>query len=353
MYLPALKAHAHADVTAVCGRNPEKAIQFAGRWDIPNAFSDYRKMIDAGLCDAVIVASHNESHHPISLYAINHGLHVLCEKPLAISVQQAEEMEAAAKAAGVQTMVPFTYRFLPHARYIKHLIDTNYLGTPYHLNIRYYHAFGRRPGYYWGWDADLVGCGDVGNLASHPIYLAQWYFGEIKSVFAELNQSVDRGKRNPQGKPFTAADDNGVLLLRFKNGAVGSIHYSSVAYEKSCFDQHHAMEFHGSAGTLYHENDWVAKQETRGIKDGEYALKPLTIPQEFWGQAQHKTVHESYKAVFRKDGYMVGEFINSILEQPMKSQTPLPTFSDGLAVQRVIEAAIKSHKAGRRVDVGH
>ncbi len=243
MYLPALTAHPHVEITAVCGRNPQKAADFAAKWNVPQYFTDYEQMLSADVCDALIVATNNETHHPITMKAIAHGLHVLCEKPLALTVQEADEMTRAAKAKGISTLVPFTYRFLPHARYIKHLIDTGYIGTPYHLNIRYYHAFGRTPGYAWGWDADQIRAGDIANLASHPIYLARWYFGEIKSVMAELNQSVDRGQLTPEGKPFKAADDNGVLLLRFESGAVGTIHYSSVALEKSCFDQHHSMDF--------------------------------------------------------------------------------------------------------------
>lgn len=224
MYLPALVAHPQADVVAVCGRDPAKAQAFAARWHVPHAFTDWRELVDSGLCDAVVVATHTDSHHPIAMRALAAGLHVLCEKPLAVTVAEAQEMADAAAARGLQTLVPFTYRFLPHARYIKQLVDDGYLGTPYHLNIRYYHAFGRTPGYGWGWDADKVGPGDVANLGAHPIYLALWYFGEVVSVSAELNQTIDRGRRNPDGHPFRAGDDNGVLTLRFRSGALGTIH---------------------------------------------------------------------------------------------------------------------------------
>ena len=345
MYMPALTAHPQCEVVAVCGRNPDKAAAFAASWKVPNHFVDWREMIESGLCDAIVVASHTETHHPITLLAIEHGIHVLCEKPMAISVAQAAEMAGSAAAAGVQNVIPFTYRFLPHARYIKHLIDDGYIGTPYHLNIRYYHAFGRNPGYGWGWDADKVGAGDLANLGSHPIYLALWYFGEVESISAELSGTIDRGATNPAGEPFTQADDNGVLILRFKNGAMGTIHYSSLSYETSGFEQQHFMDFQGSNGTLYHVNDWEMKQETRGGQIGQ-PLTLLALPDDVWGQTNLPDVHESYKAVFRKDGHMVGQFIDNILNN---AASDLPSFADGLAVQKVIAAAVKSSAEGRRV----
>ena len=351
MYLPALTAHSQVAVTAVCGRNPEKAAAFAQSWGVPNWFVDYDEMIASGVCDAVVVASHTQFHHEHTMKAVAAGLHVLCEKPMAVSVAQAAEMAAAAEEAGVQTLIPFTYRILPHARYIKELIDTGYIGTPYHLNIRYFHAFGRNSGYGWGWDADKVGAGDLANLASHPIYLALWYFGDVESISAELNSTIDRGQLNPSGEPFTAADDNGVLILRFKSGAMGTIHYSSLSHETSGFEQQHFMDFAGSNGTLYHTNDWAEKQETLAAQVGGGTMAPLELPDEVWGHAHITNVHESYKAVFRRDGYMVGEFVDSILGNPIRSKTPLPTFKDGLAVQKVIAAAVLSSAEGRRVAI--
>ena len=350
MYLPALKAHEDVVVSAVCGRNPEKAAAFASSWDVPNWYIDYRDMLDADVCDAVVVASHTDTHYPITITALQKGLHVLCEKPLAVTVTEAEIMSALADEANVVNVVPFTYRFLPHARYIKQLIDEDYIGTPYHLNIRYYHAFGRNEGYGWGWNADKVGAGDIANLGSHPIYLAMWYFGDIESVTAELNSTINRGTETPDGKPFTPADDNGVLTLRFKNGAIGTVHYSSLSFESSGFGQQHFMEFQGSKGTLYHVNDWTEKQETLAAQEGE-TLTPLNLPDAVWGHANIMNVHESYKAVFRKDGYMVGEFVDAILGKGIKSRTPLPSFKDGLAVQKVIESAVKSSREGRRISL--
>ena len=347
MYLPALAGHPQADVVAACGRNRERSEAFVARWGIPHLFADYRALVTSGLCDALIVAASHDVHYEMTMAALENGLHVLCEKPLARTVAEAAEMAALAETKGLRNAVPFTYRYMPPARHIKTLIDDGYIGRPYHLNIRFYHSFGRKPGYFWKWDLEKAGSGDLGNLASHPIYLAFWYFGPIDSVCAELNQTVERGTLDLGGKPFTQADDNGVLILRFANGALGSIHYSSVAYESSVFQQQHFMEFHGSQGTLYSHNDWDEKQETIGARDGE-PLQPLVIPDDVWGQANIRNVHESYKAVFRRDGHMVGSFIDSILN----GRDVSPTFRDGLRVQEVMAAAQLSAATGRRVSIG-
>ncbi|MEM7335082.1 MAG: Gfo/Idh/MocA family oxidoreductase [Chloroflexota bacterium] len=348
MYLPALTAHESVAVTAVCGRNPQKAKAFSQSWSIPNFFADYRAMLNSGLCDAVIVASTTDTHYEITMAALEKGLHVLCEKPLARSVQEAEEMTAFANAEGLKTMVPFTYRYMPHNRFMKQLIEDGFIGQPYHLNIRYYHDFGRNEGYGWGWDSDLVGAGDVANLGSHPIYLALWYFGDVETVTAELNQTISRGETTPSGAPMKPADDNGVLTLRFKNGAMGTIHYSSLSYETtSAFKQQHYYEFQGSKGTLYHKNNWYDVQETIGATEGE-ALRPLNPPDDIWGAANiPNNVHESYKVVFRQDKLMVGEFIDAILNDTAVT----PSFADGLAVQKIIEAAISSSDQGRRIKI--
>lgn len=348
MYLPALRAHPAVEVTAVCGRNPQKAADFAQKWHIPHHFTDYKALLDADLCDALIIASTTDSHHEITMAALEKGLHLICEKPLARSVAEAEEMTDAAQKAGVKTMVPFTYRYMPHNRFIKQLIEDDFIGRPYHLNIRYYHDFGRQPGYGWGWNSDLVGAGDVANLASHCLYLARWYFGEVTAVTAELKQTIDRGKETPQGQPMRPADDNGTLILHFANGAQGVVHYSSLAYETtSAFKQQHFYDFHGSKGTLYHLNNWFDVQQTIGGQEGE-PLRSLTPPDDIWGNANIPgDVHASYKAVFRQDRLMVGEWIDAILND----SDITPSFADGLAVQRIIETAVQSSNEGRRIKI--
>ena len=104
MYMPPLAEHEEATVAAVCGRNPDTTAAFADRWGIAERFHDPMAMLDSVELDAVIVASGNDSHHPITIAALDRGLHVLCEKPLAQNADQAAEMTERAVATGAITL---------------------------------------------------------------------------------------------------------------------------------------------------------------------------------------------------------------------------------------------------------
>ena len=123
MHMPALAACDLANVVAVCDLIPERADVLAQKYDIPYNFTDYKELLASGLCEAVVVATTNDSHYPITMDALEHGLHVLCEKPLALNYAQAPEMAATVRKKGLVTCVPFTYRYMPSMRYLKQLID--------------------------------------------------------------------------------------------------------------------------------------------------------------------------------------------------------------------------------------
>ena len=102
MYLPALANHPIGRITAVCGRDLDRAQNVATQWSIPQAYSDWSKMIDSGEFDAIIVASPNETHYEITMAALDRGLPVLCEKPLGMNVAEAHKMAEAAHQSFVQ-----------------------------------------------------------------------------------------------------------------------------------------------------------------------------------------------------------------------------------------------------------
>ena len=347
MYLPALSNHPYADVVAVCGRNLERAEALAHRWKVPQVYTDYNRLIESGDVDALVVATHNKVHYPITMKALQHRIHVLCEKPLAMDAAEATEMAKLAKSQQVKTLVPFTYRYMPTNRYVKRLVDSGYIGRPYHLNMRYYAHYGREPVYSWRKDLAEAGSGDVGNIGSHFLYLARWYFGPIQSVRCEAATVMDLDKHDPDGKPFTPTEDVAVMTLTFANGALGVIHVSSVALEETAFGQRHQMEFHGSTGTLYVNIDWNTTQEVHGTRVGEGDLKRLSIPDDIWGEARRDRVHDTYRDIFRKEFFMIGEFVDAIV-----NDTPLePNFDDGLEIQESLDALMRSAREGCRVQL--
>ena len=123
MHMPALAACEQANVVAVCDLLPERAEALAKKYSIPHTFTDYKELLASDLCEAVVVAITNDAHYPVTMDALNHGLHAICEKPLALNYAQASEMAATAQKKGLITCVPFTYRYMPSTRYLKHLID--------------------------------------------------------------------------------------------------------------------------------------------------------------------------------------------------------------------------------------
>jgi predicted dehydrogenase len=346
MYLPALTRHPDAEVCAVVGRNLDHTREFAEQWKVPNAYASLEDLLSSERVDAILIASPNKHHYPLAMTAIEYGLHVLCEKPLAMSYTEAIHMAEAAERAGVKTMVSFTYRFMPTSRYLKELIEQDYIGKPYHLNMRYYADYARDGKYMWRFDLGESGSGVVGDLGTHWLYLADWFYREIKAVSAMLGYHVSRDAR-PDGQPYELGDDSAVMMLEFENGATGVLHVSSVAYEETPFGQTHHMEFHGSGGTLYSFTDWDKTQRVSGARDGEGTIRDLPIPDHVWGTARRDNVQHTYKDIFREHDFMARGFVSAIVNDSPAE----PTFRDGARIQRYLEAALLSAQEGRRVEV--
>ncbi len=170
MHMPAFAACPEANVVAVCDVERDRAEALARTYNIAHVFTDYRELLASGLCEAVAVVVSNDEHYPITMDALHRGLHVLCEKPLALNYGKASEMAALAEQKGAITCVPLTYRYMPSTRYLKDLIhEENYLGQPYHLHMRYYAAFAREPGQYlWRFEKRKAGSG-----AHRPSYVTR------------------------------------------------------------------------------------------------------------------------------------------------------------------------------------
>jgi predicted dehydrogenase len=347
MYLPAMQDHAYGKVTAICGRNPERARHMAERWHIPKVYTDYNEMIKSGDIQAIIVSTNNDSHYPITMAALEAGLHVLCEKPLAMTYPQTREMADLAAQKGVKNVVPFTYRFMPAARYLKELVEGGYIGKPYHLNLRYYTGYGRSDKYDARFDMDVSGAGSIADIGSHFLYIGEWFYGPITAVNCQLGILMQRDPLNPQGKPYRQSDQTAIVMLTFANGAQGVVMVSTLCYEGTPFGQTHHWEFHGSEGTLYMLNDWNTVQRVTGTRDGEGPAKEMPIPDRVWGVARRDTVHNTYRDVFRKQDYMTRQFVTAIAEDRPVS----PTFEDGARVQRLIEACVKSNQECGQVEV--
>jgi len=344
MYLPALRNQPGVELVSVMGRDAERTKKFAHQWDFAQATTDADELL--ANADALVIATPNDTHLPLTMAALDRGIDILCEKPLALTAEDAARMTTKAQEAGAITLVPFTYRFMPTNRWVKQLIDEGYVGAPHHLGLRYFTGFARNNEYSWRFDNSEAGSGVIGDLGSHWLYLAHWLLsdaaGEIEQIGANVTHFYERGPR-PDGRAYEPGEDSAVLTLRFASGAYAILQVSAVCWEGSHFNQTHHLDIHGTDGTLYAYNDWENTQSVSGVKaDQPGPAAPLPIPDSVWGGARRDTVHNTYRDVFRSEGHMIGEFV-----QAVRTRQPVtPSFVDGLRVQRLIDASLKSAANG-------
>lgn len=340
MYLPSLQSHPQAEIAAICGRNRERAEEMASKYAIPQVFTDYQELIDKGGVQALVVATPDDLHHPITMTALDAGLHVLCEKPMALNAQHAREMYEKAEERGIKHMILFTSRWLPHFRYVKELIDDGYIGRCFHCHLRYLGGQGRQAEYHWRADR-RHSLGILGDLGSHMIDRARWYVGEIDRVSAHLSTFIQRPGAG--GETLDPANDSALLTLEFENGAQGTIHVSAVAHmgERVLYQQ---VALYGESGTLEVDYSFAGRDiEIRGARHDEEQMQILSIPAHLLGGVNPDSPPQNQEMqVFARQPAGSRLFIDAILEdQPIS-----PDFRDGLKVQEVIDAAIEADQRG-------
>ena len=336
MYLPVLKRHPRAELVAVCGRGRERLDHVAGKYSIPQAFTDYQTMIERAGLDALIISTPDDLHYPIAMSALDAGLHVLCEKPLALDVAQASAMYAKAEAAGVTHMVLFTYRWLPAYLYARKLLDEGYLGRPFHCAMRYVCGFGRDPQDRWRLDPRRAR-GVVGDIGSHMIDLARWYLGDVAHVGAHLATFV--GRVDSQGQPVESTNDSAALTLLFQNGAQATIQLSSVVHIGDR-GQEQRVILSGESGTLEIHHTFRGA-EIYGARSHEQQLTRL-FSLDYRSATADEHEMTGMLAPFHDQPIGPRLFVDAIVENRAVS----PSFYEGLKAQEVIDAAFESNRRG-------
>jgi predicted dehydrogenase len=334
---PALAAHPRAKIAAVCGRNAERTREFATEFGIGTVFHDPNDLIAAPGLDAVVVALPDDLHHRVTMAAIDRGLHVLCEKPLASTAAQAREMRDRAVAAGVVHMVMFTYRWMPFYRYVSELLRDGFIGACHHAEFRFVMAHGRSPHYAWRFDAARAN-GVLADLGVHLIDLARWMVGDVSGVASHLGVVVER--LGAGGDRLEPANDSATLLLDFVGTASGVLHASAVSHlGERLFVQE--VRLYGSEGTL--EVDVVMGADTaectvRGTSATSGVMAALPVPDAYWGGVDPTTPFR----VFGVHSAGARAFVDAVLGVGPTT----PDFTDGLEAQRVVDAALRAAASG-------
>lgn len=332
-------------MAAICGRNRDRAHAIAARHEIPHVYADYRELIDKGNLHALIVATPDDLHYPIVMSALDAGLHVLCEKPLANTSGQAWSMYEKAEAVGVKHMVLFTWRWTAHFQFLHKLIADGYIGHCFHVQFSFLASYGRAAQYGWRFDRRRAN-GILGDLGSHMIDFARWYVGDVRKVSANLASFIERPGAD-SGTP-DPANDSAILALEFANGAHGTIHVSAVAHTADRWVEQH-LSFHGEAGTLHADvlfGGTEASAVIRGARRGEDHFQTLAAHEEPVVNVESSRVGlgQGTTALLRPS-VVPALFIDAIVED----RPILPNFHDGFKVQQVIDAALESHRTGCRI----
>jgi predicted dehydrogenase len=335
---PSLVAHPRAEIAAVCGRDVVRTRAFADEFDCAAVFHDPYELIAKPGLDAVVIALPDDLHHPVAMAAIERGLHVLCEKPLASTETLAREMRDRAVAAGVVHMVMFTYRWFPHYRFLHDLVRDGYVGICHHAEFRFVMAYARTPTYAWRFDAARAN-GVLGDLGVHLIDLARLLVGDVRGVASRMSVVVQRA--GIDGDRLEPANDSASLLLDFVGGASGLLHASAVSHlGDRAFVQE--VRLYGSDGTVEVEltmgGDGLGCT-VRGARGAGGALEVLPVPEAYWGGIDPSTPF----MVLGVQCAGAAAFIDAVLGIGPAS----PDFSDGYEAQRVVDAALRATDCDR------
>jgi predicted dehydrogenase len=339
-HLPGLALCPDVKVVALCDTNPavlETARQQSG---VPIASTDYSEIVRRDDVHAVTIATPNITHPPIALAAIAQGKHVMSEKPLALNYADAKAMAEAADKAGVRHMTAFTYRFVPAMRYLAHLIQRGDLGQPYHYRSCRLQDWGTR-NLGWRQVKKLAGTGELGDMLSHRIDFAHLLVGPMRRLVANVkNLTPMRG-----GQP-NDTEDWVAILAEFKNDATGVLESSKLASGRNeSWRSLDYVEINGSQRSfVFTTGLWNTLQTG---KVGGPGLETIEIPREFhtWPGSPRDPGQGDPLVTFRYD--QAWEFIDAI-----RSERPCrPSFRDGAAAQKVMDAALRSAELKQWVEL--
>lgn len=249
-YLPAMKTIPDVEIVAIASARLSSAQAVAREFGIPHTYDDWRQMLEAHPLDLVGVATPPIYHAPMTLAALKHGAHVICEKPMAMNADEAREMYECAESLKRVHLIGHELRFNPNRRIIRQLIAEGYIGKVQHANIvnitaTWGNPASRAAGDWWS-DAAMGG-GRLGANGSHQVDLIRFWLGEIGQISGQLKTMVPNRQDKTTGEPWTAtADDQVSFTAEMTSEAIVSIFLSGAA-------RHNAgnqVQIYGSEGTI-------------------------------------------------------------------------------------------------------
>jgi predicted dehydrogenase len=347
-------------LTVLSGRNEAAATAAAERYGFEEVETDWHALIERPDIDLIDICTPGDLHAEIAIAALNAGKHVLCEKPLANSVAEAEAMSAAADSAaakGVFAMCGYTYRRTPALALAKQLVESGRLGSIRHVRAQYLQDWlsDENSPMTWRLEAEHAGSGALGDIGAHIIDTAQWLTGQsITGVTALLHTFVTSrplaGERvglgghgetsddAPRGE--VTVDDATSFLARFDGGAIGTFEATRFALGRKNALR---IELNGTRGSLafdFEENNVLE------FYDGTDSSTTQGFRRILVTEADHP-----YVAAWWPPGHGLGyehgftHQVVDLVRAIAAGEQPTPSFADGLAVQRVLGAVADSAAA--------
>jgi predicted dehydrogenase len=339
-HVPGLALCPGARIVALCDSNPQALENAAQKTGVSTTTTQYQEVLSREDVDAVIIATPNVTHAPITLEAVAAGKHVFCEKPIAMNFDEATKMHQAAEKAGVRHMTAFTYRFVPAMRYMAHLVRAGHIGKPVHFRVQRFQDWGARP-LGWRQSAAMAGTGELGDMLSHRIDYGHFLVGPIARVSASLKRFIDT-----RGGQVSDLDDWVAALVEFDNGTTGVMESSKLCTGRGeggrSLDY---CEVNGTEGTLVYSLGKPLELEV-GHRNGTH-LETVAVPGEFlvWPGSPRQLRQGDPLVTFRYDQDF--EFIDAI-----RNRRPcVPSLLEGARAQAVMDAMVQSSAQRKWVEV--
>ncbi|MFF3377643.1 Gfo/Idh/MocA family protein [Streptomyces sp. NPDC002680] len=341
-------------LAAICGRDADAVKAAADRHGWAAAETDWRALIARDDVDVVDICTPGDSHAEIALAALAAGKHVLCEKPLANSVEEAEAMTAAAEEAeerGQLAMVGFNYRRLPATALARSMVAEGRLGSLRHVRVTYLQDWLVDPEFplTWRLRKESAGSGALGDLGAHIVDLAQYLAGEELAGVSALTETFVRERPLPGGPTsgLSAAatagvgqvtvDDAAVFTGRFPSGALASFEATRYATGRKNALR---IELNGEHGSLAFDLERLNELAYHdGTEPGTHAgFRRILVTEpdhpylDAWWPPGHGLGYEHSFV------HQARDLVHAIAT----GSRPRPSFADGLQVQRVLAAVEES-----------
>ena len=339
---PAPRLEMVADVSQEAAAKAARAFGFA------RATEDWRLLARDPAVDVVVIATPNHLHREMALCAIAAGKHVHCEKPLALTAAEALEMTEAAEAAGVRTLVGYTYVCNPAVRHAGRLITEGRIGDVVHFRGIHAEDYMADPEVPFSWRSarGQSGLGALADLGSHIVSLAHLLVGEVAEVCGDLATVINERPTAEGARRRVETEDQAHFLARFVGGAMGTFEASRVAPGRKLFL---GFEVNGTKGSIVFDQERMNElhlYEATGAAGQRGFRTILTGPD-----------HPDYGAFLPATGHGLGFNDLKVIEAHRmlggigSGEVSYPDFRGAWRIERVLEAVVRSAEGRRWVSV--